>query len=127
VHQQRILIVDDNKTLAWVLRKSLNERGYLCGVVHTQEAALQAIEMNSFDVVVTDLHLRPGNGLALLADIKRRSPTTLRLLMSGTMEPGERVDPAVVQGHLQKPVVAQELGALIERTRGAPSGGRPAH
>lgn len=115
----RILIVDDNKTLAWVLRQSLVDRGYLCGVVDSASSALEAIESNTFDAVVADFHLRPGSGLELLREVQRQSPRTIRILMTGSIRPGEVIDQSVLHGHLPKPVAAHEVQQLLERHRRA--------
>lgn len=113
----RILLVDDNKTLAWALRASLVERGYLCGVAHTEAHALEAIEGNTFHAVVADFHLKPGSGLELLRKLRRVSPATVRILMSGSMQPGESLETSLVHGHFAKPVSAHDVHAVIEKSR----------
>lgn len=113
----RLLVVDDNKTLAWALRKALVEYGYLCGVAHTHALALEAIESNTFHAVIADFHLKPGSGLEVLRGVRRLSPTTIRVLISGSMQPGDWVEASLVHAHFAKPVVAHDVHNVIERSR----------
>lgn len=114
----RVLIVDDHPQFATVLRRALEMHGYACGIAATRIAALDAIEMHTFDVVVCDLHLRADNGLELLETIRARVPGIKRILMSGSILPEDpEVATSHLDGYLRKPFDLRDLQALLGRTR----------
>jgi CheY-like chemotaxis protein len=112
----RVLLVDDNQVFANVVQRALRSKGYACGVVTSYQAALEAVESNTFDAVVTDLHIRGESGLALLAAIRASTPQTKRLLMSGSLGPSETVGDPTIDGYLQKPFDIEALIKLIDKT-----------
>lgn len=67
----RILIVEDNVPLAWLLERIL--RGKYCITVRNKglDALLWLSEGNVCDLIITDLHLRSLTGLDLLENLKR--------------------------------------------------------
>lgn len=110
----RVLIVDDNVSFATLLRRRLVAGGHACAVAHTLAAAVEAVEMNSFDAVVTDLHLGYQSGIQLLRLVRSAAPSTRRILMSGSSSEDLPDDPAAHQC-LMKPFELQELLDAIEQ------------
>lgn len=112
----RILLVEDNQALAMVLRRVVTARGYPCAVAHSLGKALEALEMNTFDVVVTDLHLGAESGVRVLEAASKLVPKARRVLMSGSSGPRETSSLAHVT--LQKPVAAETLMESIDPAAG---------
>jgi two-component system response regulator HydG/two-component system response regulator AtoC len=56
----RVLLVDDEVSFLEPTAAMLRRRGYACGVAPDAEAALEALDKEPFEVVVTDLRM-PGN------------------------------------------------------------------
>jgi CheY-like chemotaxis protein len=67
----RILVADDDLTLSRLIEHRLRERGY--EVVITQDAVQtwQAIQRESLDLVVLDIKMPGGSGLAVLRRLKQ--------------------------------------------------------
>ncbi len=61
-----ILIVEDDPPLRMILERVLQQRGYQTHATDTAAAALQEIKHRSFDMLVTDLMMKPMDGLTLL-------------------------------------------------------------
>jgi len=78
----RILVVDDEARGADLLRRELADHGHTVEALTSSPAALARLAEASFDLVVTDLRMPPPDGLALLAEIKRRWPATEVILMT---------------------------------------------
>jgi DNA-binding NtrC family response regulator len=112
-------VVEDGVAFAKVLKRMLVARGYSCAVVHTAKEALDAIEMNTFQVVLSDVHLGAESGVGLMKKIQAISPETARILMSGTSPDPQSVDLRVAHAHLTKPFELEELLETIERCTGA--------
>lgn len=116
----RILIVDDEIRFADVLRLALNAEG--CGEVDTAqsgEEALDKVRTDPCDVLVTDLRMPGMSGLELMAEVKRRAPSTDIILMTAFADV-ETAREALKRGaldYLVKPFDNKELFSLIAQVR----------
>lgn len=66
----RILLVEDDHTITEYLTAFLRTEGYAVTAVDGQQAALSALEENSFDLLLVDISLAEGNGFSLCAAVK---------------------------------------------------------
>jgi CheY-like chemotaxis protein len=85
---KRILFVDDeSRVLDGIRRMLYTERGrWDMQFALGGEAALQACEEGSFDVVVSDMRMPGMDGATLLGHIRDRFPNTARIILSGHSE-----------------------------------------
>jgi len=67
----RIILVEDDHSLATALEKALSTEGNTVDSVNTGEAALFLVENTDADVVILDLGLPDMDGLEVLARLKR--------------------------------------------------------
>jgi DNA-binding response OmpR family regulator len=109
VTSKRVLVVEDDETLAKLLRYVLTQDGFACGVVHGCADAMDAVETNDFDIVIVDARLRDGNGIELAERIRKTQPGTVTILCSG--DPVERS--SAVDAFLRMPFEVRELRALM--------------
>ncbi|MDP2896383.1 MAG: response regulator, partial [bacterium] len=70
--EMRLLIIEDNKTLARSLRQGFQEEGFAVDVALDGEEGLWYAQSNPYDVVVLDLTLPRLDGLELLRQIRSR-------------------------------------------------------
>jgi two-component system NtrC family response regulator len=78
----RVLVVDDEIRNAELTALDLGDAGHAAAFVNSSTAALKEMEKAPFEAVVTDLRMPPPDGLALLAEIRRRWPDTIVILMT---------------------------------------------
>ena len=69
-----ILIVDDDQGQRTVLQTILKREGYTIETAENGVAALEKIEDNLFDVIVSDMRMAQMSGRELLHEIKSRDP-----------------------------------------------------
>ena len=67
----RFLIVDDEQSIRRLCMTVGQGLGYVCAEAETAESALEALEMNPPDLIVTDLKLPSLSGTDLLRNIFR--------------------------------------------------------
>lgn len=70
----RALVVEDDPGIASGLQASLKQAGYAVDVCGTLEAAWHVLSVEPIDVLVLDLGLPDGDGLDLLARLRRQAP-----------------------------------------------------
>jgi DNA-binding NtrC family response regulator len=79
----KILVVDDDSLLRSFMEVALLSSGYNCISAEDGLAALDLLEKDSFDMVISDIEMPRLNGLELLFQIKKRYPSTKTLIISG--------------------------------------------
>jgi DNA-binding NtrC family response regulator len=78
-----ILILDDESIVGQRLKSALEKEGYLVEVfVRSSEAATRLLE-KQFDIVVTDIRMEGMDGMQLLERVKRKSPGTKVIIITG--------------------------------------------
>jgi len=108
----RVLVVEDDAAIGPLLAETLIGLGYeVCGVEATESGAVSAAARHRPDLMIVDVNLAGGSGLAAMACIARVAPVP-HLFMSGHARqadmPGELL--------LTKPFRVADLVQAIERT-----------
>jgi len=77
-----VLVVDDEVKNAELVAAELRDAGFVTAHVAGGAAALERLDKTPFDAVVTDLRMKPPDGMALLAEVRRRWPETTVVMMT---------------------------------------------
>ncbi len=111
-----ILVVDDEGFLVDVLYEVLSSHGYSVSTATSGEEALRiAQKATSIDLVLTDLIMKPMNGIELADLLKKTYPEVKVLFMSGYTQDHVREKLGMVPvAFLVKPVSAEDL---LEKVR----------
>jgi signal transduction histidine kinase len=94
----KILVVDDEASVLLTTSTILRQEGYDVDAVAGGAAALQAIRERYYDLVLTDLSMPDVDGLAVLAEVRKRSPGTVTVMITG-------------YGSMESAIEAVQLGA----------------
>jgi two-component system NtrC family response regulator len=70
----KILLADDDKNAADGLRKILIQDGYDTSCVYTGNDALDLIDTEHFDIVITDMKLPDISGISIIEKVKKKDP-----------------------------------------------------
>src|ERR1700722_3308226 len=116
--KKRILFVDDEAMVLQGLQRMLRSMRaeWEMEFVESAEAALRLLAQKSFDVIVSDMRMPRMNGAELLAEVMKRHPTTVRLILSGYADK-DLILQCVGSTHqyLAKPCDAESLKSTISR------------
>jgi EAL domain-containing protein (putative c-di-GMP-specific phosphodiesterase class I) len=110
----RVLLVDDDHVLVRAYARLLSQDGYDVETRFDGEAAVEAIRLDPFDVVLTDIDMPRLGGLALLERIRAHDLDVPVVLITGTPSL-ETAIAAIEYGalrYLPKPVDANRLRAI---------------
>lgn len=113
----RILVVDDELSIANVIKLILNEAGYEVFTASTVAEATRILRDLSVDMVITDLRLSDGSGIDLLTYIKTEIPNIEVILMTAYGSLDITVE-AIKRGayyYVEKPFTPDVLCALVAR------------
>lgn len=114
---ERILVVEDDRELRGLLDEELGEAGYEVATVADAEAALEEVRDAGADVVVSDLKLPGGDGMALLermAGLHSR-PGFIMVTAFGTIAQAMQAVKAGADDFLTKPLDIDHLLVVIAR------------
>jgi len=116
--KKRILFVDDEAMVLQGLQRMLRpmRAEWDMEFVDSSEAALRLLDQKPFDVIVSDMRMPRMNGAELLAEVMKRHPTTVRLILSGYADK-DLILKCVGSTHqyLSKPCDAESLKATVAR------------
>jgi two-component system NtrC family response regulator len=113
----RILVVDDDDNLRWVLQTQLEQMGYAAATAANGAAALQAIDKDPPALVISDLKMPALSGMELLEQIRRDYPEIPVLIITafGTIQSAVQAMRAGAYDYLTKPIDYDELGIAVSR------------
>lgn len=113
----RVLLVDDEQMVLDSLSRFLQSDGHDVVAATSANEALVELERSTFDVMITDVILRDGNGVDLLRTARDRWPDLLVVAMSGygTIESAVEAMKVGAFEFLSKPVRMDEIRQVARR------------
>jgi len=116
----KILVVDDEAPVRDMIRKGLSQMGGLSAeAAQTGSEALQKIEKDVFDLVLTDLKMPEMDGIQLLRTIKGTRPEVMVILMTayGTIETAVEAMRIGATDYVTKPIDLNDLLIRISKAQ----------
>ena len=105
-----ILIVEDNKDTAFVLRSMLASTSYQVDSAYTIAEALEKALHTNYSLIISDISLPDGHGISLMTAMRQFSKTpAIALTGFGSQDDIERCLKAGFDRHLTKPVTQETL------------------
>jgi DNA-binding NtrC family response regulator len=111
-----VLIVDDEENLLVLLHRVLAKEGYDVATASNSQQALELIEKQNFPLAILDIRMFPIDGVALLSEIKKRSPATKVIMITAypTADSRSECFRRGAATYLTKPLDTQELKKALE-------------
>jgi DNA-binding response OmpR family regulator len=111
----RVLLVEDDRKAARVLRQGLQEEGFTVDVTHSGDEGEYQAEINDYDVVVLDWVLPGKSGIDVCRHLRARGVTTPILILTARDAIADRVTGlnTGADDYLTKPFAFAELLARI--------------
>ena len=117
VEIKKILIVDDEPSICDILEKFLKRKGYEVARSSDGKAALDLINSDSIDLVVSDIKMPGMSGVELLQKIREKDRTLPVLITTGFPTLDTAIDALKLGAYdyLTKPFHLEEIGEKIRR------------
>ena len=113
----RILVVDDEPSVAEIFQEFLTDQGHEITVAASGEEAQRLIPALRPDIVLTDINLPGISGLEVMRFAKRSDPETAVIVVTGHASAATAID-ALRQGaydYITKPFDLDEIHQIVER------------
>lgn len=123
----KILVVDDDADLRWMVNKYLSKHDYLVTLTEDGETMRQALELESFDLAILDINLPGEDGLSLARYLRSNYQIGI-IMLSAAAEVFDRIVGLEMgaDDYVTKPFEPRELLArvksVLRRIRGAAEG-----
>lgn len=116
-HNLRVLFVDDEQSIAELMRSELPRMGHTATVRQSASAAIEAINANTFDAAIVDLRMPGGSGWDVIDHLRTNSPDTEFVISTGhgSMDEAIRGIRMGAYDFLPKPVSLFEISSVLDR------------
>jgi two-component system, OmpR family, response regulator len=120
-----VLVVDDETEFIDSLAKLLRRRGFEVEVAPDGAQAVERARARAFDVALLDVKMPGMDGFQTLAELKRISPSTKVVLLTGHLSEADEQDglESGAFAYLLKPHPIADLVAVIESAAGGGAAG----
>jgi two-component system response regulator HydG len=114
----RVLVIDDEKSLAESLAEGLERRGHACTVCISGKAGVAKLEQEPFDVILTDLRMADLGGLEVVRRCRDVLPDAEVFVITGFGDVKTAVEAMKLGAshYLQKPIDLAELRAVVDKS-----------
>jgi len=112
----RVLLVDDDEAVRSMMGMTLENKGFDVVSAASVTEALKLITTESFDVLITDLHMpNPSDGFAVVTAMRHAQPDALTLLVSGYPDVKSAMDAILLEADdiIVKPFEAGKLAEMV--------------
>lgn len=116
MHEKRVMIVDDDVGIVFLLKELLSSKGYGVSTASTGDETIKLMKEESYDLILMDFQLPMKNGLEVIAETSEIGINTPVIMMTGMPEKIETVVKEVdrIVGLLQKPFDIFNVMQLVE-------------
>jgi DNA-binding response OmpR family regulator len=111
----RILVVEDEKKMALVIKRILNEYGYVVDISTGDTNEEEQVRITKYDLLIIDVMLPKQSGLELCMKAKLIQPATPILILSALDAADDKVSglESGADDYMSKPFEAEELIARV--------------
>jgi len=109
---KRILLVEDHLPYRVLMDEWLKRTGYFYNIVSSGEAALKALELTTYHLIVSDLFMPDMSGIMLAGIVAEKYKTPFIIITANTLFD---VKHYVFENKYPKPIDAQTFLSLIEK------------
>ncbi len=111
----RILVIEDERTLAGFIEQSLRAEGHAVTVCHDGEGGEAAASTGDYGLVLLDLALPGKDGLEVLGAVRARKPDLPVIVLTARTAVGQRVEglDRGANDYMTKPFALEELLARV--------------
>lgn len=112
---KRVLVVDDEESIRWVLSKSLTRQGLHVDLADCGASARELLKNHSYDLAMIDIKMPDISGLDLLDEVLRDHPSLFVIMMTAESSMQNAVE-AMKRGaydYITKPFDLDALEAII--------------
>ncbi|RMF64900.1 MAG: response regulator, partial [Calditrichaeota bacterium] len=112
-----ILVIDDEKSITYLLSEVLRKNGHNVKTLSDGKLVEDEVRRNSYDLVVSDLHMKEVDGIEVLKTVKRYNQNTEVLILTGHGTISTAVEAMKLSAYefLTKPIDMEEFRLKVQK------------
>jgi DNA-binding response OmpR family regulator len=122
--RKRILLIDDEKMFAVLLKRVLEDQGYEVRALYSGDTTVDELWERRFDLLLMDINIANLDGRDIAKRVRFVYKKTPIVLMSGLIKV-EEIEDGLADRFLQKPFPLEVLVATVRELIGGPEVDRP--
>lgn len=114
---KRILVVDDEKNICWVLKRLFQQKGFVVEEANNGNDALAKVKSDNFDLIFLDIIMPDISGLDVLEEIRflKNAPTVIIMTAQSTMKNAVEAMKRGAFEYVTKPFDISVIEAIAEK------------
>lgn len=110
-----ILIIEDEDTLRESLKRIFNKEGFTIDTANSAEKGLDLLEINMYDVIVSDIILPGMDGIEMLSKVRSELPEQIFIIMTAyaSIETAIKALRAGAYDYIMKPIMHEEIKQVV--------------
>ena len=117
----RILVIDDDEDLRFIITRALEKEGYLVQAVGSGTEVIEALKSQIFDLALVDIKMPEMGGRETVKEIRKLDPQLPVLLVTGSPDWPDAELKATTQGWIYKPFRLAQLRSMVRKLLEEPS------
>ena len=119
--QERVWVVDDDRSIRWVLCRALQSAGFQAIEFEDAERASAALADNEPDAIVSDVRMPGRSGFDLLAELRERAPQVPVIITTAYQRYAVEGYEHRVVDYLMKPIEFSRFLSAINKVNDSPA------
>ncbi len=113
----RIMAIDDENIVGKMIKANFEPDGYIVEVFLNAKPALERLNEEEFDLVITDLKMKDIDGMEVLQTIKKESPETKVIMVTAfaSMDTSIKAFRGKADDFFAKPIKIADLKACVKK------------
>ena len=118
---KNILVLDDVLDAAIMIKRILERQGHGVAVFTEEEEAIEYLRLHPVEVAILDIRLKKMSGIAMLQEVKRISPSTRVIMLTGypTLETARQARQLGAFDYCIKPIDKKDLEDKVAKALAA--------
>jgi CheY-like chemotaxis protein len=114
---RKVLVVDDDTTLRSTLAEAVRAWGYRTVEAGTVAETMVLVDRERPDAVLLDVKLPDGSGISALAELRRKMPELVVIIITGYVTPKDAFEAGLRQayGYVTKPIDRVQLHIMLDQ------------
>jgi DNA-binding NtrC family response regulator len=112
---KNILIVEDEETLRESIKRIFMKEGFGVDAAESAEKGLALLEMNTYDVVISDIILPGMDGIEMLTRVREQLPDQIFIVITAyaSLDTSVRALRAGAYDYVTKPIIHEEIKQIV--------------
>ncbi len=115
--KKRVLVVDDEESIRWVLGRCLEKAGYSVEYGKNGSHAIEKVDSDHFSLIILDIKMPDSNGLEVLHELRSKGIDTPVIIITAQNTVKNAIE-AMKRGaydYIAKPFDLDEVKLTVER------------